>query len=367
MRSAEPFSAPVHGLRGAAAFAVVIFHWYQIFPGFSQQLDQIFPVGTVLNPVSFFGFGWLGVPLFFVLSGYLLGSKVIGERLRASFLLQFWSRRLLRIYPAVWIHLLVLLAVATQIQGLVSPKMWDVLASQFLLWINMPPQWHPPISNVLWTLPIELSFYLALPVIGALSRKIAWYLLLGVAFFITIGWRGYLIETEDLQNYAVLLPWLDMLPGTLFTFMAGYSLNYLPALASQRVARWGLIASLVAFVALLQWQLLLNDVYWTGHWILVVWPPCIAVTIAGIVYFCDQPIRPISFLAHPVMIWLGNISFGVYLWHYPIMRAMALVAPDTWLSTWGSIVAMPIALLITLPIATLSYRLIERPLMGWAS
>jgi len=144
-------------------------------------------------------------------------------------------------------------------------------------------------------------------------------------------------------------------------------LNYLPALANQRVARWGLIISLVAFVALLQWQLLLNDVYWTGHWILVVWPPCIAVTIAGIVYFCDQPIRPISFLAHPVMIWLGNISFGVYLWHYPIMRAMALVAPDTWLSTWGSIVAMPIALLITLPIATLSYRLIERPLMGWAS
>ena len=64
----------------------------------------------MLNPVSYFGFGWLGVPLFFVLSGYLLGSKVIDQRLNRGFITRFWRRRLLRIYPAVWFHLLVLLA-----------------------------------------------------------------------------------------------------------------------------------------------------------------------------------------------------------------------------------------------------------------
>ena len=367
MRVAKPFSASLHGLRGIAALAVVLFHWYQIFPAFSQHIDQVFPAGTILSPVSYFGFGWLGVPLFFVLSGYLLGSKVAYAALSISFLRRFWFRRILRIYPAVWLHLLLLLALATQIGGLVSPKMWDVdvLALQFLLWINMPPPMQAPISNVLWTLPIELSFYLVLPLIGALSRKIPWHWLLLSALVITISWRSYLIHAEDLKNYAVLLPWLDMLPGTLFTFMVGYSLNYLPALANQRAIKWGLILSLATFIALLQWQLVLNDIYWTGHWILIVWPPSVALIIAAIVYFVDQPARPIRLLAHPVIVWLGNISFGVYLWHYPIMRAMTLVTPDTWLSTWGSIIAMPVALLITLPIASLSYRWIERPLMGW--
>ena len=81
------FSASLHGLRGLAALAVVLFHWYQIFPASSRQIEPLFPEGSVLNPVSYFGFGWLGVPLFFVLSGYLLGSKVIDQRLNRGFTL----------------------------------------------------------------------------------------------------------------------------------------------------------------------------------------------------------------------------------------------------------------------------------------
>ena len=46
------------------------------------------------------------------------------------------------------------------------------------------------------------------------------------------------------------------------------------------------------------------------------------------------------------MIWLGNISFGVYLWHYPIMRAMKLSVPDLWVSPLLSFVALPVALLL---------------------
>ena len=359
------FSASLHGLRGLAALAVVLFHWYQIFPALSRQIEPLFPEGSVLNPVSYFGFGWLGVPLFFVLSGYLLGSKVIDQRLNRAFITRFWRRRLLRIYPAVWFHLLVLLALAPHIAGLVKPEMWDSLGLQFLLWINMPPQMQAPISNVLWTLPIELSFYLLLPFLGAISRRVQWVVVLVGALFITLGWRAYWLLSQDLNNYVVLLPYLDMLPGTLFTFMAGYSLNFLHPVASPLVRRACLILSFTGFIALLQWQLLFNEVYWTGHWILAVWPPCVALTIAAMVYFIDQPSMPVRWLGHPIMVWLGNISFGVYLWHYPIMRAMKLSAPDLWLSPLLSFVALPAALLLALPIATLSYRFIERPLMGW--
>ena len=83
------------------------------------------------------------------------------------------------------------------------------------------------------------------------------------------------------------------------------------------------------------------------------------------VYFCSQPEASIRWLSHPTMIWLGNISFGIYLWHYPIMRGMFYLFKDEWTSVLMSVLALPIALLLTLPISTLSYRLIERPLMGW--
>lgn len=359
------FSASLHGLRGLAALAVVLFHWYQIFPASSRQIEPLFPESSVLNPVSYFGFGWLGVPLFFVLSGYLLGSKVIDQRLNRGFITRFWRRRLLRIYPAVWFHLLVLLALAPHVAGLVKPEMWDSLGLQFLLWINMPPQMQAPISNVLWTLPIELTFYLLLPFLGAISHRVHWVVVLVGALFITLGWRAYWLLSQDLNNYVVLLPYLDMLPGTLFTFMVGYSLNFLHPIVSPSVRRACLILSFTVFIALLQWQLSLNEVYWTGHWILAVWPPCVALTIAAIVYLIDQPSMPVRWLGHPIMIWLGNISFGVYLWHYPIMRAMKLSVPDLWVSPLLSFVALPVALLLALPIATLSYRFIERPLMGW--
>ena len=99
----------VHGLRGIAALSVVLFHWYQIFPVAAAQLETLLPSELVLNPVTPLRFGWLGVPLFFVLSGYILGSQVIRQKLTVWSLARFWRRRFLRIYPAVWFHLICLL------------------------------------------------------------------------------------------------------------------------------------------------------------------------------------------------------------------------------------------------------------------
>jgi len=361
----DSFSPSLHGLRAIAALSVVLFHWYQIFPAFSDHLATPFPDASVLSPVTYFGFGWLGVPLFFVLSGYLLGGQVIHRSLSVTFLRIFWARRLLRIYPAVWFHLGVLVLVAPLVTGLIRPEMLDSFVLQLLLWINMPTQMQPPISNVLWTLPIELSFYVVLPFIGVISRRVHWILVLSASLTVTLLWRNFLIQSQEVENYVVLLPYLDMLPGTLFTFMVGYSLNFLPELPDPASVKSGLLVSGILFLALLQWQLSLNDVYWTGHWILIIWPPCVALTIAMIVYFVEQPALSSKWLEYPVMIWLGNISFGVYLWHYPIMRSMALLTPETWSAPEASLAALPVALLATLSIATLSYRWIERPLMNW--
>jgi peptidoglycan/LPS O-acetylase OafA/YrhL len=359
------FVPALHGLRGIAALAVVLFHWYQFFPTFSQIIEPDIAIGTVASPATYLGFGWLGVPLFFILSGYLLGSKVLARPLTIEFLGRFWLRRFMRIYPAVWLHLTGLMVAAPLIAGLVAPGAGDSLALQFLLWINMPPQMQAPISNVLWTLPIELSFYCALPFIGVLSRRLHWVGLLLISLTITLSWRLGVIWLSDFNDYTVMLPYLDMLPGTLFTFMVGYCLNFLPGRLGRRNTVLGLTIAVLVFLALLQWQLVLGKVYWSGHWILGVWPPCVACALAAVVYFSTRPDYRIIWLGHPFMVWLGNISFGIYLWHYPILRSMNILDQTIWASPMGSLLALPVVLLLTLPIATMSYRFLERPLMGW--
>lgn len=355
----------VHGLRGIAALSVLLFHWYQIFPVATAQLGTLLPSELVLNPATPLRFGWLGVPLFFVLSGYILGAQVIEQELTASSIARFWRRRFLRIYPAVWFHLICLLLVSLYVPRLVAPDMWTTLHWQFLLWINTPPTMQVPISNVMWTLPIELSFYLVLPLIGFITRRINWVMMLMMSLGITLMWRFYVMDWQSVPHYTAVLPWLDLLPGTLFTFMVGYSLNFLPTQSTAQWRAWGLALATAVFVFLLQWQLTVGESYWTGHWALAVWPPCIAAALGAMVYFCSQPEASIRWLSHPTMIWLGNISFGIYLWHYPIMRGMFYLFKDEWTSVLMSVLALPIALLLTLPISTLSYRLIERPLMGW--
>ena len=108
----------------------------------------------------------MGVPLFFILSGWLLGAQVIANVPSPQFLRRFWLRRFLRIYPAVWAELAVLLLVAGAIPGLITQAGYDTLPFQFLLWVNLPPVMVEPLNLVWWTLPVELGFYLILPLLG---------------------------------------------------------------------------------------------------------------------------------------------------------------------------------------------------------
>ena len=359
------FKPSLHALRGAAATAVLIFHWHQFFPAAADAIRPATLAGTILDPAIYVGFGWLGVPLFFVLSGYLLGGQVIHAQLDVSFLKRFWLRRFLRIYPSVWAELLILLLGGTFLVGLISTQGMATLPLQFLLWINLPPFMAEPINLVWWTLPVELSFYLLLPLLGLLARQVAWNRLLAAAVMITLGWRAAWFLSTDTDNYLAILPILDSLPGVLLTFMLGFSMNFLPSRLSVSQRRWGLLISFSLLLMLMQWQLFLNDVYWTGHWILVIWPPMIALPIAGLVYFLREPTLEWQWLEQRWLVWLGHVSFGIYLWHFQVMRVLVLVYPDLWDTPAASMLALIISLSATLALAALSYYLIEKPLMNW--
>jgi peptidoglycan/LPS O-acetylase OafA/YrhL len=150
----------------------------------------------------------------------------------------------------------------------------------------------------------------------------------------------------------------------LFTFMLGFSMNFLPTVLSIRARRCLFWCGALFLLGLMQWQLSLNEVYWTGHWILVVWPPMVALAIALLVFSLREPTREWQWLGSKVLVWLGHVSFGIYLWHFQVMRALALLWPELWSTPSMSLLALAISLPATLALAALSYYCVERPLMA---
>jgi len=360
-----PFNPVLHGVRGLAALSVLLFHWEQFFPAAGVWVQQFFPADSLIDPTVYIGFGWMGVPVFFILSGWLLGAQVINARLSPSYLGRFWTRRLFRIYPAVWAELLILLLLAEVIPGLITQASYDTLHLQFLLWLNLPPVMAVPLNGVWWTLPVELGFYLALPLLGWLAGFMSWRALLLGSLVITMAWRVWIFSSAEVENYQVVLPVLDSLGGTLFTFMLGFSLNFLPKNLSYKQRLSTLALGIASLLLLMQWQLFLNDQYWLGHWILVVWPPLTSLAIAAIIYSISDPSFAWRWLSSSCLIWLGHVSFGIYLWHFQVMRALVLIYPDFWDDSMTSLIALAIILPITLVLASLSFHFVEKPIMSW--
>ena len=110
-----------------------------------------------------------------------------------------------------------------------------------------------PLNLVWWTLPVELSFYLILPLLGVISRAVDWRVMLLAALLITLSWRSwvFLIATSiPIDDTAGM----DSLIGVLFTFMLGFSMNFLPTAFDSGEAPHILVRRLL-LLALMQWQL----------------------------------------------------------------------------------------------------------------
>ena len=109
-----------------------------------------------------------------------------------------------------------------------------------------------PLNLVWWTLPIELSFYLLLPLLGWCAGFINWRVLLLSSLLITLVWRFLIFSMAEVDNYVAILPVLDSLPGTLFTFMLGFSLNFLPDALTVEQRRKGIIIGLLLLMAIMK-------------------------------------------------------------------------------------------------------------------
>lgn len=360
------FNPALQGLRGLAALSVLLFHWNGTFHVLGTRLKDISFLGTHWDLFFFVRYGWVGVDWFFVLSGFLLAGTLWHQPIDAPRIRHFWRRRFLRIYPALWVHIMGLLAVLWFLGRQGDYLNWHQFLTNMALWVAPLPGGGARYNAVFWTLPIELMFYLSLPFLVLLYRKVGIWAFLALTAGISVAWRlgvvwaganGSTILTAELAG--------TTLPGTLFLFCAGVAINHF-TLRLSNAWRYGLLAAFaLLYYGWFRLLLTLRDVVGRSDWPMLNWDLGLIVIIAVMLALLVKPLPGMGWLGSRPLVWLGDISYGIYLWHFPVLRLMPKLFPGTFVTAVDCLYALAWCLAITLALASASYYGIERPLMNW--
>jgi peptidoglycan/LPS O-acetylase OafA/YrhL len=364
------------GYRAIAALMVVLTH----VASSTGEVTQ----GTVGHMLGRFDFG---VPLFFLMSGFLLYRPwvrtAIEGRPRPD-IRRYSIRRAARILPLYWVVVVVTLLVLPEIQP-VARDQWVV----HLLGLQIyQSQLSVEGLGQTWSLCTEISFYVALPFLGMIGlgrrpRSIdhAWRrqvrLLIGLVVVANV-FLGVRLVTDVLPFQAAF--WL---PAYLDWFAAGMALALIevrsrqphpPRIVSQAVALANEPATCL-ILALSSFAIVLTPIAGayafgvgtTGPWDTVAkhWLYLITAFFLLLPGLLGDGRGWPRHLTHRVPQRLGLISYGIFLWHLLLLR---LLMPALGIPYWtGRTLLVAVLLtLITVGIASITYRLIERPAQEWA-
>ena len=324
--------------------------------------------------------GFLGVDVFFVISGYLITSLLLREFRGTGHLEigRFWLRRARRLLPAVG----VLIAVAMIVSAIAEPEKIDQIRGDAVASLFYFANWHfifdntsyfeqfgrPSLFTHLWSLSVEEQFYLFWPLIFAFGMKVfgRGRLLLGVLAgaigSVVLAWilfdpghdasRVYYgTDTHAiglLAGVALALVWSPTqlrLPSHRSGPLVGPILDALGII--------GLGYLILSFVHVHDYDLAL----WHGGYL---W---IALATALLVAALAHPAARLGgVLGRPALLWLGLRSYSFYLWHWPVL---AMTRPGVDINLPRGIL-IPLQLLLCLALADLSYRFVELPFSGKA-
>lgn len=336
----------IDGLRTIAVISVVIYH-LQIFFGSSQFLRG----------------GFLGVDIFFVISGFLITSIIIGEiNQTGSFSFSnFYERRLRRLLPALLIVIIATLPVAWYIllpEQLVdfSKSVISSLAFGSNFYWHFSLQEYGAESALLqpflhtWSLAVEEQFYFIYPVFLLFIYK--WYrqyrvVLLTAVLLISLQFA----ELVTPQNHSLSF---YMLPSRLWELLAGGLLAHVSSYqpSKENNAFLSQIMPILGLYLILH-SLLFTDFDSSTH------PGFATVsTIVGtmlIIFFASEKDLVTRVLSSRLFIFVGLISYSLYLWHYPIFAFGRIIDPSP---TWQDKILW---VFLAFALSIMTYYLIEKP------
>lgn len=187
---------------------------------------------------------------------------------------------------------------------------------------------------------------------------------MAVAAALCLAWRLGVFYHFDTNNYAPYQSYLDALPSSIFYFCAGMVAAHIAAPRGGYAYAW-LFAGLAGILGLLFYLVSILYSYWAGHALLLVWPLLCAPCIGLLIFALRESRAGFQWLASRPLRWMGDTSFGIYLWHFPIMR----VVHHYWYSPESSltenIMWLIVCLLGTLIMAAISFHFVEAPIMRW--
>ena len=309
-------------LRGLAAVSVLLFHYL-------TRYDQMYPPRSDV-PFGFFN-GAYGVQLFFVISGFVIFMTLSRCKTASDFLVSRFSR----LYPAYWAAALITFVVGS---------MWPLpdqhyTVMQLLINLTMLQGFGnvPAIDGVYWSLGVELCFYAVMLVLfltGQLENTVR----------LSVVWLAAAAGTYLLADVGIDVPWKIQQ-----VFVLRYAELFVAGIIFYELYMKGPSVGRVALLAACFSVHLIDHGLESGERILVIFA-LVAIAVSGRVQvLCVRP-----------LVWLGTISYTLYLTHS--MIGFALIRSLTEHEV-PSIVAVPITIIVALTLASAMTYVIERPAM----
>jgi len=335
------------GIRGIAIVAVMLTH-----------------AGLVTNLA-----GFIGVDVFFVLSGFLITALLVGEwdEFNRISLTQFYWRRALRLLPA----LLLMLACIAAFEWLTDTRRSALLTSGGALlalsyvsnWTDTLGYYQGQIFGHTWTLSIEEQFYLLWPLViilllrRASSRQSTIRFIFLAAFLAMVCRLAllYIGETEYRISRGTDTRADALLMGSVVGMMFASGLLPNRAWVKKLLGVLGLLVFVVVALIFLGFyqrfpgQFKINFIYGAVSF----------VTAILILHLVGSEAGRLNWiLSRPWLVYVGKISYGLYLWHYPIFRL-------TQLKEFPRATELAIEMSLTLLMTLVSFHLLERPLLRY--
>ncbi len=322
--------------------------------------------------------GFLGVDVFFVLSGFLITSLILEQFQRSGTInfKQFYLGRARRLLPALFLMLVVVgIAVALVYRDSAASFRADALASIFYInnwWYIIADHSYfeftgrPALLNHLWSLAVEEQFYLIWPfitflVIRRFSRRAVGLVALFGALASTV-WMFVIATSQGMPEFADPSRAYFGADSHAMGLLIGAALatvwrpGRLP-LTIARPARIGLTAagfgSIVLIIAFYAFSSEFNPFLYRGGFLVL------ALVVAGTIALATHPALPLgAWLGIAPLRYLGQRSYGIYLWHWPIFM---VTRPGQDIPLDG-LPLFAFRMFLTLAIAELSYRFVEMPI-----
>jgi peptidoglycan/LPS O-acetylase OafA/YrhL len=345
-------------MRAGAALMVLVYHVIEVtrwhsFP--TNMLGMLFRAG------------WSGVDMFLVITGFVITLSAARDQSKNPnhFRLAFMTRRLWRVGP---LYVLTSLLFVLLVQPEILAASWTWLGLQFashaFFLHNLHPATHGAINGPSWSIALEMQFYLLIALaVPWLIRQKPWSVVIGMTLIAWMyRWATTKIWVPGQDVPVIQMIYATQLPGTLDAFAFGIALALLkvqvpeqPLLARswRTCGRWLLVA--VVLTTIWWWMFLPRIHYWPYTEMIVYWRSLLgACGAAWLAVLITCPANG-GGLLRP-MRYLGKISYGIYLWHMPVLLSLMAVP-----GLWGAKLLFWV-LSGTLALSALSWHGFERPL-----